>query len=786
MAINIPAADILCNFDPDATAIPNANVRQQIGTIAVINTKANGNLPISADASSWQSVYTNTTGFLFEGQNGPWDVSSDTKLLVWQWQHNAPNRIQQDTVANGGITIRIASGTGTANYKDFYISGSDTFGGSSQLGPVPMVIDLNNTSHNASGGTFDNTDVQSYGLIQNGGIQTGTNDTWIFVQRAHIFDTAKNATNIVKFTGTSDFDDIIDAVLGTSYTNKIGSWVTKLSDTYFVPVAFQIGDTSTATNFDCTGNTIVSPSNNDVADPRFRVTLQGTRVYIVLRDNVADDADLTNSTWVWGVAAPFDFDVGNNSAITIEGTVFNGMGEMTLGSSVIGAATFSLASGSILIINGANIDGSTVTGDVELKSDTDLTDITINGDLNIVGGVWTPANLTTVAWYDPSDTGNITDTLGAVTQLDDIGSSGSLHLTLTGGTGTELTTGTRTQNSLNVLDGTESDFLGHETFPVPSSGDIAIFMVGEIDSIPSSTFASILSMNAASNDWQFASNSTTQFDGALAWDGGTAVCANGPYAGPSIYCTKFDYTDLGTASVWMDGTIDGSESYSGADKIGASQHFRAKSNRSGAFGVDGAFGEIVIVEGCSTATRQNIEGYLAHKWGTTGKLPIGHPYKSVAPSGTTITSLDVSNVTVTGNVLNDNADSPLTINATNGSSLTTTEPGTGDGQVNIVNAVVLEINGVTTDNEPTTYVRCHIEAAAGGPESVGTILLNEEAQTAVGDGTYKATELYNYISDQPVIVRARYKGYLPYKTTGVINSSGLTITAIWIVDSNYN
>ena len=30
--------------------------------------------------------------------------------------------------------------------------------------------------------------------------------------------------------------------------------------------------------------------------------------------------------------------------------------------------------------------------------------------------------------------------------------------------------------------------------------------------------------------------------------------------------------------------------------------------------------------------RQRVEGYLAHKWGTTGSLPANHPYKSEAPS----------------------------------------------------------------------------------------------------------------------------------------------------------
>jgi hypothetical protein len=57
---------------------------------------------------------------------------------------------------------------------------------------------------------------------------------------------------------------------------------------------------------------------------------------------------------------------------------------------------------------------------------------------------------------------------------------------------------------------------------------------------------------------------------------------------------------------------------------------------SGAGGVwadSGEYYEIVITTGSdSTATRQKIEGYLAHKWGFTSLLDGGHPYKVNPPS----------------------------------------------------------------------------------------------------------------------------------------------------------
>jgi hypothetical protein len=40
---------------------------------------------------------------------------------------------------------------------------------------------------------------------------------------------------------------------------------------------------------------------------------------------------------------------------------------------------------------------------------------------------------------------------------------------------------------------------------------------------------------------------------------------------------------------------------------------------------------IVTLNTLTTANRQSIEGYLAHKWGLTGNLPGAHPYKTVAP-----------------------------------------------------------------------------------------------------------------------------------------------------------
>jgi len=46
----------------------------------------------------------------------------------------------------------------------------------------------------------------------------------------------------------------------------------------------------------------------------------------------------------------------------------------------------------------------------------------------------------------------------------------------------------------------------------------------------------------------------------------------------------------------------------------------------------GAYSEFIFTDGTeSLATKQQIEGYLAWKWGLEANLPITHPYKTSAP-----------------------------------------------------------------------------------------------------------------------------------------------------------
>lgn len=79
-----------------------------------------------------------------------------------------------------------------------------------------------------------------------------------------------------------------------------------------------------------------------------------------------------------------------------------------------------------------------------------------------------------------------------------------------------------------------------------------------------------------------------------------------------------------------------------------------RSSTDGSYGMSGDIAEfILLTENPDTDTLQNLEGYLAHKWGLTGSLPADHPYKTDPPVGTgPVGNLAPTSVTSTSAVFN--------------------------------------------------------------------------------------------------------------------------------------
>jgi hypothetical protein len=98
---------------------------------------------------------------------------------------------------------------------------------------------------------------------------------------------------------------------------------------------------------------------------------------------------------------------------------------------------------------------------------------------------WSPLDLSgLVAWYDASNAASITSSGGAVSQLADLSGNG-YHLTQATA-GAKPTTGTRTQNGLNVLDFDGGDHLRHAT--VPASQPLTVWVVASWDVFTAATY----------------------------------------------------------------------------------------------------------------------------------------------------------------------------------------------------------------------------------------------------------------------------------------------------------
>lgn len=93
------------------------------------------------------------------------------------------------------------------------------------------------------------------------------------------------------------------------------------------------------------------------------------------------------------------------------------------------------------------------------------------------------------------------------------------------------------------------------------------------------------------------------------------------------YLLGFYYTP-GTRQIWNNGTLIGSDTNSTNIISVSNMQFGRFFNTYWR----GQLGEVLVYNGVlTTPERQEIEGYLAAKWGLTGSLPNNHPYKKFRP-----------------------------------------------------------------------------------------------------------------------------------------------------------
>lgn len=253
------------------------------------------------------------------------------------------------------------------------------------------------------------------------------------------------------------------------------------------------------------------------------------------------------------------------------------------------------------------------------------------------GGTWTPAQTTTALWLDAGDATTITTVSGAVSQWND--KSGNTR------TATQSTAGSRPaytasgQNGLGVLsfNGTSS-FLDIASTALFTSGnaDLAIFAAYK-NKFPSTSGAGALFGNYTGSNGLF----SVYFGGVP----GAYFTPWGIYSNSSVDMDSGSHTQNanylisavrsgGSFTGWTNGTtqntVANSNSVYGAGVTSSSWRV-GNSYVSSEFGNMDLYELICMNSAPSTTVRQQVEGYLAWKWGLTASLPSGHPYKNAAP-----------------------------------------------------------------------------------------------------------------------------------------------------------
>lgn len=240
------------------------------------------------------------------------------------------------------------------------------------------------------------------------------------------------------------------------------------------------------------------------------------------------------------------------------------------------------------------------------------------------------------AWLDASDSSTITTSNGNVTAWTDK-SNNSRDMT-TSSAGQQGQLYSANQNGLDGIycDGTDDYIeIGGSVFDMNTGGTV-IMLVKAVSGGNSASNDSLFNINNSGDNGRFYSQpytgavanrmtdtvgtSTAQENTNIIDDSAHMVTSTWAYS--SFITTAIDgnLTPISTAT-----NAKGADAWQGTNKIICAN--RNKSQSFEAVVYEFLYWESVL----STSQIQTLEGYLAHKWGTTASLPAGHPYKSSAP-----------------------------------------------------------------------------------------------------------------------------------------------------------
>lgn len=239
---------------------------------------------------------------------------------------------------------------------------------------------------------------------------------------------------------------------------------------------------------------------------------------------------------------------------------------------------------------------------------------------------WTPDNITTSLWLDADDSTTITIETGVSEWRD---KSGNLRHAnqVTAGSQPNVLTNTLNGKSVVNFDGSD-DFL---TLP-----DLSTFTSASIFAVKKASADPAIDVQT-SGSWYFGNATSyahyTYTDGNIYENFGSTSrkTVGNPVksvAEPNIYSVESQVNSwiarLNSSSIF--------ETTTNTVGLPTAPCLGRHNNLSDARYFSGYYAEIILLDYVPVQVeREKIEGYLAHKWGIAGDLPVAHPYKTEAP-----------------------------------------------------------------------------------------------------------------------------------------------------------
>ena len=245
---------------------------------------------------------------------------------------------------------------------------------------------------------------------------------------------------------------------------------------------------------------------------------------------------------------------------------------------------------------------------------------------------WTPAQITTALWFDAADAATVTTSSNLVDQWNDKSGNGRNLSQTSSSRPTYNATG---QNNLGII-----QFNGAGTHLQRNQTDLSsdwTCVIAGTNYNTAALGAEFVAQGSDSNDqprWQLGGTATGIARMLRRNDAGTLRARSvGAHAVSAfIQCGTNDGSLLGIslngAALSTQTAVTGVFS---TNKLSIGSLYSGTATVTSPW--DGAIFEVVYAPAMlSTLDRQKVEGYLAHKWGLTGKLPADHPYKTVPPT----------------------------------------------------------------------------------------------------------------------------------------------------------